>query len=119
MPLRKLARISQPPLVPDAISDYLESIEAARRLGNDTEHTHRPALKALLDALDENIVATNEPRRVACGARDFVITRCRDLIVKHPKAKIVGLTLGHDARAHDLPEYQKLLLKAVVWASGR
>ncbi len=40
-------------------------------------------------------------------------------IVKHPKARIVGLTLGHDAKAHDLPDYQKLLRNAVIWASGR
>jgi protein-S-isoprenylcysteine O-methyltransferase Ste14 len=33
-------------------------------------------------------------------------------VVKHPKSRIVGLTLGHDARAHDLPEYQALLRKA-------
>jgi type 1 glutamine amidotransferase len=40
-------------------------------------------------------------------------------IVKHPKAKIVGLTLGHDARAHDLPAYQTLLKNAVLWAAGK
>ncbi len=36
--------------------------------------------------------------------------------VKHAKSKIAGLTLGHDARAHDLPEYKTLLLNAVKWA---
>jgi uncharacterized protein len=40
-------------------------------------------------------------------------------IVKHPKARIVGLTLGHDAKAHDLPEYQALLKNAVKWAAGK
>ncbi len=40
-------------------------------------------------------------------------------VVKHPKAKIVGLTLGHDARAHDLPAYQTLLRNAVQWAAGK
>ena len=40
-------------------------------------------------------------------------------IVKHPKARIVGLTLGHDARAHDLPEYKALLKNAVQWAAGK
>jgi putative membrane-bound dehydrogenase-like protein len=39
-------------------------------------------------------------------------------MVKHPKSRIVGLTLGHDARAHDLPEYQALLKNAVHWADG-
>ncbi len=40
-------------------------------------------------------------------------------IVKHPKAKIVGLTLGHDAKAHDLPAYQTLLRNAVVWCGEK
>jgi putative membrane-bound dehydrogenase-like protein len=40
-------------------------------------------------------------------------------VVKHPKSRIVGLTLGHDARAHDLPEYQTLLKNAVSWAAGK
>ena len=40
-------------------------------------------------------------------------------IVKHPKAKIVGFTLGHDERAHDLPAYQTLLKNAVSWAAGK
>ena len=38
-------------------------------------------------------------------------------IVKHPKAKIVGLTLGHDAKAHDHTDYIKLLVNAVKWAA--
>jgi type 1 glutamine amidotransferase len=40
-------------------------------------------------------------------------------VVKHPKARIVGITLGHDAKAHDLAEYQKLLKQAVLWAAGK
>ena len=40
-------------------------------------------------------------------------------MVKHPKARIVGITLGHDARAHDLPAYQTLLKNAVQWAAGK
>lgn len=40
-------------------------------------------------------------------------------ITKHPKAKIIGLALGHDARTHDLPPYRKLLTNAVQWAAGK
>lgn len=40
-------------------------------------------------------------------------------ITKHPKAKIVGLALGHDARTHDLKPYQQLLINAAKWASGQ
>ncbi|MEA3212055.1 MAG: hypothetical protein QOE70_5112 [Chthoniobacter sp.] len=40
-------------------------------------------------------------------------------VVKDLKARIVGISLGHDARAHDLAEYQQLLSNAVAWVSGR
>jgi uncharacterized protein len=40
-------------------------------------------------------------------------------IVKHPKTRIVGITLGHDDRAHSLPEFQKLLKQAVLWVAGK
>lgn len=40
-------------------------------------------------------------------------------VVKHPKTKIAGLTLGHDGRAHELEPYKTLLLNAVKWTSGK
>jgi len=40
-------------------------------------------------------------------------------IVKHPKARIVCITLGHDGVAHNGPEYQRLLQNAVRWAAGK
>ena len=40
-------------------------------------------------------------------------------IVKHPKARIAGIALGHDARAHDLPAFKTLLRNSVQWAAGK
>jgi len=40
-------------------------------------------------------------------------------ITAHPKARIVGLTLGHDQRVHDLAPFKTLLANAVQWASGK
>ncbi len=36
----------------------------------------------------------------------------------HPTARIVGITLGHDQRVHDLDAYKTVLVNAVRWASG-
>lgn len=36
-------------------------------------------------------------------------------IVKHPKAKIVGNTLGHDERAHNHPAYKSILKNSLQW----
>jgi putative membrane-bound dehydrogenase-like protein len=38
--------------------------------------------------------------------------------VRHPKARIACIALGHDGRAHDLPAFQSLLVNAVRWAAG-
>jgi putative membrane-bound dehydrogenase-like protein len=40
-------------------------------------------------------------------------------VVKHPRARIAAIALGHDALAHDHPEFKKLLVNAVQWAAGR
>ena len=40
-------------------------------------------------------------------------------ITDHPKAKIVGIALGHDARVHDLKPYQQLIINAAKWTSGK
>ena len=54
---------------------YILSIEKALSEGNATEHTYRPFLKNLVESLADEITATNEPRREACGAPGFIITR--------------------------------------------
>ncbi|MEO7297741.1 MAG: PVC-type heme-binding CxxCH protein [Verrucomicrobiota bacterium] len=38
-------------------------------------------------------------------------------ITKHPKAKIVCITLGHDGAAHELPAYKTILQNSVKWAT--
>jgi len=48
----------------DVIKSYLANVERELKTGRATEHTHRPALKDLLEGLDSQIKATNEPKRV-------------------------------------------------------
>ena len=40
-------------------------------------------------------------------------------VVKHPKARIVGLALGHDGESHDLEAYRTILRNAVKWVAGK
>lgn len=48
---------------PSCIRTYLEQIAGDVASGISTEHTHRPALKALLESLAE-VRATNEPTTI-------------------------------------------------------
>ncbi len=53
---------------------YIQSLQAHLARGNASEHTHRPALKTLLESLGERLTATNEPRQVIeCGKPDMAI----------------------------------------------
>lgn len=91
---------------PVPLTEYLRKLERALRRGNATEHTHRPALKELLEALDDRIVATNEPKRSACGAPDYEISRRRDgLKLGHVEAKDVGVDLHESERSEQLKRY--------------
>jgi type 1 glutamine amidotransferase len=40
-------------------------------------------------------------------------------VTKHPTARVVGITLGHDERTHDLQPFKTLLANAVTWASTK
>lgn len=70
-----------------APATYLSQAESAHRLGNDMEHTHRRSLKALLEGLNEEIITTNKPRRIECGAPDLAITRKSDGLIVGLEAK--------------------------------
>ena len=40
-------------------------------------------------------------------------------VVKHPKARIVGFTLGHDAESHNILPYQTLLRNTLKWIAKK
>ena len=40
-------------------------------------------------------------------------------VVNHPKARIAGITLGHDGIAHGLIAYQQLLKNSVLWTAHK
>ena len=57
-----------------AIKSYLKSLSDAYAKGDATEHTYRPALQTLLQAVLPGINVTNEPKQIECGAPDFVLS---------------------------------------------
>jgi N-6 DNA Methylase len=73
-------------------AEYLAALKKNLAHGDSTEHTHRPALKSLLESLANGIIATNEPKRIICGAPDFIITR-KNVPVGHVETKDLGTSL--------------------------
>src|SRR5207237_7176214 len=86
--------------------EYIRKLERALKRGDATEHTHRSALKELLEALDDKIIATNEPKRSACGAPDYVVSRKRDqLSLGYIEAKDIGADLGETEHSDQIKRY--------------
>lgn len=93
------------------ISDFISSVISTHKTGKATEHSYRPALKTLFDALaPDEIEATNEPKREACGAPDFILQR-GDIAVGHVEAKdiFVDLRAMKDANKNQKERYLKAL----------
>lgn len=92
---------------------YLKSIDKALREGNATEHTHRPALKVLLESLAPGITATNEPQRIECGSPDFIVTR-KTIPVGYVEAKDVGVDLDRAQDTAQLQRYRSSLRNLIL-----
>ncbi len=71
------------------IAEYIDNINKRYTLGNATEHTFRGDLQQLLESLVPEISATNEPKRQACGAPDYILTK-KDIPVGFIEAKDIG-----------------------------
>ncbi len=71
------------------ISDYLNQVKQKFNSGNATEHSYRGLLEQLVESLVPNIKATNEPKRRACGAPDYILTK-KDIPVGFIEAKDIG-----------------------------
>ncbi|WP_072619346.1 type ISP restriction/modification enzyme [Spirulina major] len=83
---------------------YLKELIAAVKKGNATEHTHRPTLQRLLESLESGLTVTNEPKRIQCGAPDFVIIRKLQEI-GYLEAKDVGIALKKVEKSDQMKRY--------------
>src|SRR5579871_2185325 len=92
------------------VREYLGRVEQHYRAANATEHTYRVEFQQFLQACDAGIFVTNEPKRVKCGAPDYVIERNvgatgeQRLTVGYVEAKDVGFNLDVMERDAKLSE---------------
>ena len=105
--------------------DYLENIQSNLQAGNATEHTHRLALQNLVQSFAGGITATNEPKRVACGAPDYIITKSQTPL-GYIEAKDVGKCLNQVERSSQIKRYLGSLNNLIItdylefrWYVGR
>ena len=90
------------------LQTYIQEITQIYQQQNATEHTYRPALKKLIDSLDSQIQAINEPKRIACGAPDFVVKN-GILEIGHIEAKDIGISLKKVEKTTQMGRYFQAL----------
>jgi hypothetical protein len=89
------------------IQTYLNQIERAYSRNDATEHTHRPFLKTLVESIQSGITATNEPKRIACGAPDYIITKGTIAQGEIPLGYIEAKDVGKDLDRLDKREKEQ------------
>jgi len=97
----------------DSFEMYLRELQKNLATGAATEQTHRPALKALLEATGDGVLAINEPKRVECGAPDYILTRS-GTPVGYVEAKDVGKSLDEAERSEQLARYRESLTNLIL-----
>jgi hypothetical protein len=95
------------------IKSYLAKIDREFKTGRATEHTHRPALKDLIESLEPGVRATNEPKRVECGAPDFIL-RWDGLSIGYVETKDLGRSLDEGEDSDQLVRYKKSLPNLIL-----
>jgi predicted helicase len=91
---------------------YVKLVAHIYHEGNATEHSYRPALQALLQAIAPGITATNEAKREKCGAPDFTLTRRETSGPRtfgYVETKDIGVPLDEVLRTDQLKRYRTSL----------
>ena len=95
------------------VTQYIAEINRIYKAGNATEHTYRTALKSLLEKMTNGLTVTNEPKRIACGAPDYIVTR-KELPVGYVEAKDIGTDLNHKTHKAQFDRYKQSLDNLII-----
>jgi len=90
------------------IQEYIENVGKRFASGITTENSFRGDLQTLIESLVPGVMATNEPKRINCGAPDYVLTR-KNIPIGYIEAKDVGADLSSSAYKEQFDRYSKAL----------
>ncbi|POY39623.1 DNA methyltransferase [Flavobacterium alvei] len=94
------------------IQEYLSKINTLYITGNAREHSYRGDLQNLIMAILPDVLVTNEPARVSCGAPDYVLTR-KDVPIGYIEAKDIGVDLADKKLKEQFDRYKSGLSNLV------
>lgn len=95
------------------IQQYISNVCTLFNAGNSTEHSYRGDLQQLLTSILKDVAVTNEPKRIECGAPDYILTR-KNIPIGYIEAKDVGVKLGDKAHKEQFDRYKSALNNLVI-----
>src|SRR5438874_1076703 len=95
------------------LRNYLRKIPPPPPPPNATEHTYRPNLKDLSESLFPGVTATNEPKRIKCGAPDFIITN-KQAPLGYIETKDINILLDQTERTDQMKRYLGSLTNLIL-----
>jgi predicted helicase len=95
------------------LNDYISIVNQRYQAGNATEHSYRGDLQQLLQTLLPDVDVTNEPKRIDCGAPDYILSR-KEIPVGYIEAKDVGVELGHKSHKEQFDRYKAALGNLII-----
>jgi hypothetical protein len=99
------------------IRTYLNGIEQHSKRGIATEHTYRGTLQKLLEDIGTGISAINEPKRIECGAPDFLVEHTSgsaNLTIGYVEAKDINVSLDTVEEGEQLSSYRRALNNLIL-----
>lgn len=94
------------------LQQYIEKINTLYKTGNAREHSYRGDLQNLIMDILPDVLVTNEPARVACGAPDYVLTR-KDIPIGYIEAKDIGVDLKDKKLKEQFDRYKSGLTNLI------
>ncbi|MDP8568710.1 type ISP restriction/modification enzyme [Methylophilus aquaticus] len=97
------------------LNDYIQIVNQRYQAGNATEHSYRGDLQNLLQALLPNVDITNEPKRIGCGAPDYIISRKgKDIPIGYIEAKDVVEDINAKKHQAQFERYKAALDNLII-----
>ncbi|WP_395053137.1 type ISP restriction/modification enzyme [Flavobacterium sp.] len=87
------------------LQQYITKINILYKTGNAREHSYRGDLQNLIMAILPDVLVTNEPARVVCGAPDYVLTK-KDIPLGYIEAKDIGVDLASKTLKEQFDRYK-------------
>lgn len=98
------------------VSEFVGRVKAIHATGNATEHSYRSAFERLF--ADLGVTALNEPRRIRCGAPDFIVSH-GEIVIGHLEAKDVPVSIrGMKDNNKEQQERYRAALPNLIYSNG-